>query len=294
LKNIQLILTFFILWLSVFFDQILEDYAAYFSILTLGILHGANDIGIGRKALNQKGIFSSKSFLLIIYVSSIILVALLLYRIPGFTLALFILLSSFHFGEQHFSSLIQIPKKDIFSKSFMMVYGLLIFSLLFKAHSYLVIKIIRDITSVSITENFLDGLLILSLVSSILIYIFKFRNEFTLSFAIEQVFYLLIFYVVFNGTSLLWAFAIYFIFWHSLPSLLDQMFFLYGNRSFVAFVKFLKASYLYWLMAVISWVLYYFVLQQYLVLELSMLFAFLTALTIPHIFLMYFLKNHKD
>jgi Brp/Blh family beta-carotene 15,15'-monooxygenase len=292
LKNIQLILTFFTLWLSIFFDQILEDYTAYFSILTLGILHGANDIGIGKKTLNQKGFFSSKWFLLVTYVSSIILVALLLYGIPGITLALFILLSAFHFGEQHWNSLIL--KQDIFIKAFMMLYGLLIFSLLFRAHSELVIKIIRDITSISITEKFLDGLFLLSLVGSILTYIFKLRYEFKASFAFEQLFYLLIFYVVFNSTTLLWAFAIYFIFWHSLPSLLDQMFFLYGNRSFSAFLKFLKASYLYWFLAVISLVLYYFVLQKYLVLELSMFFAFLTALTIPHIFLMYFLKNSKD
>jgi hypothetical protein len=67
--------------------------------------------------------------------------------------------------------------------------------------------------------------------------------------------------------------------------------FLYGRTDFKGFVMFVKSSWLYWAMAVLSLGAYYFILKQYLVLELSMFFAFLTALTMPHIFLMYFSKK---
>ena len=67
LKNTKLILTFFTLWLSIFFNEKLEDYTAYFCILSLGILHGANDLGIGKKTLHAHAFISKKWILLLIY-----------------------------------------------------------------------------------------------------------------------------------------------------------------------------------------------------------------------------------
>ena len=43
-ENIALYLTFFLLWISIQFGEVVEDFLAYAMVITLGILHGANDI----------------------------------------------------------------------------------------------------------------------------------------------------------------------------------------------------------------------------------------------------------
>ena len=289
MKNIKLILTFFTLWLSVFFTDVLEDYIAYFFILSLGILHGANDLGVGEKTLKKYPILSKKWVMLLFYVLSIFVVAFLLMQFPSVTLALFVLLSAYHFGEQHWEP--YLSNDGYVSKVFMMSYGMVVFFLLFNAHSILVTEIIADISGYWFSASVLKALLYIFTMITLLIYTIRYYSKFDGSFKVRQLFYLLVFFVVFNSTTLLWAFAIYFIFWHSLPSLLDQMNFLYGRRDFKGFVMFVKSSWLYWAMAVLSLGIYFLIIQHYYTLELSLFFAFLTALTIPHIFLMYFSKK---
>jgi len=289
LKNIKLILTFFTLWLSVFFTDVLEDYIAYFFILSLGILHGANDLGVGEKTLKKYPILSKNWVMLLFYVLSIFVVAFLLMQFPSVTLALFVLFSAYHFGEQHWEP--YLSNAGYVSKIFMMSYGMVVFFLLFNAHSILVIQIIADISGYWFSASVLRALLYVFIMITLLIYTIRYYSKFDGSFKVRQLFYLLVFFVVFNSTTLLWAFAIYFIFWHSLPSLLDQMNFLYGRRDFKGFVMFVKSSWLYWAMAVLSLGIYFLIIQHYYTLELSLFFAFLTALTIPHMFLMYFSKK---
>ncbi len=289
MKNIKLILTFFTLWLSVFFTDVLEDYIAYFFILSLGILHGANDLGVGEKTLKKYPILSKNWVMLLFYVLSIFVVAFLLMQFPSVTLALFVLFSAYHFGEQHWEP--YLSNAGYVSKIFMMSYGMVVFFLLFNAHSILVIQIIADISGYWFSASVLRALLYVFIMITLLIYTIRYYSKFDGSFKVRQLFYLLVFFVVFNSTTLLWAFAIYFIFWHSLPSLLDQMNFLYGRRDFKGFVMFVKSSWLYWAMAVLSLGIYFLIIQHYYTLELSLFFAFLTALTIPHIFLMYFSKK---
>jgi len=289
LKNIKLILTFFTLWLSVFFTDVLEDYIAYFFILSLGILHGANDLGVGEKTLKKYPILSKNWVMLLFYVLSIFVVAFLLMQFPSVTLALFVLFSAYHFGEQHWEP--YLSNAGYVSKIFMMSYGMVVFFLLFNAHSILVTEIIADISGYWFSASVLKALLYVFIMITLLIYTIRYYSKFDGSFKVRQLFYLLVFFVVFNSTTLLWAFAIYFIFWHSLPSLLDQMNFLYGRRDFKGFVMFVKSSWLYWAMAVLSLGIYFLIIQHYYTLELSLFFAFLTALTIPHIFLMYFSKK---
>ena len=289
MKNIKLILTFFTLWLSVFFTDVLEDYIAYFFILSLGILHGANDLGVGEKTLKKYPILSKNWVMLLFYVLSIFVVAFLLMQFPSVTLALFVLFSAYHFGEQHWEP--YLSNAGYVSKIFMMSYGMVVFFLLFNAHSILVTEIIADISGYWFSASVLKALLYVFIMITLLIYTIRYYSKFDGSFKVRQLFYLLVFFVVFNSTTLLWAFAIYFIFWHSLPSLLDQMNFLYGRRDFKGFVMFVKSSWLYWAMAVLSLGIYFLIIQHYYTLELSLFFAFLTALTIPHIFLMYFSKK---
>lgn len=289
MKNLKLILTFFTLWLSVFLDQMLENYLAYFCILSLGVLHGANDLEISEKTLAKNSVLSKKGLLLLVYIACILSITLLLLQFPAFTLFLFILLSAYHFGEQHWEALIS--NKGMYSKLFMMSYGMTILCLLFLAHQPLVSQIVFDIAGFSVSNSTIKIIFIVSSAAMVALYAIKLNSKFNFQFTIRQLFYFLVFFLVFNSTTLLWAFAIYFIFWHSLPSLFDQMFFLYGRKDAKGFLQFLKSSILYWAMAVLFLVGYSLFFTKGIALNLSLFFAFLTALTIPHIFIMYFLKK---
>ena len=103
----------------------------------------------------------------------------------------------------------------------------------------------------------------------------------------EELFLIALFVIIFKLASLVWAFSIYFIFWHSLPSLKDQINVLYGTFNKESIRSYIKSSILYWIVAIIGLglVLYFFRYDQSLF--LSLFFAFLAAITLPHVFVMH-------
>ena len=46
LKNFSIVSTFFALWISTYFNVSSEDFLGYFLILSIGLLHGSNDLKI--------------------------------------------------------------------------------------------------------------------------------------------------------------------------------------------------------------------------------------------------------
>ena len=48
-QDFKIIFTVFLFWISIQFGQIVEDLIAYFMVLSLGIVHGANDLFILKK-----------------------------------------------------------------------------------------------------------------------------------------------------------------------------------------------------------------------------------------------------
>jgi len=43
-QNFMLFITFFLFWISIQFGEVVEDFLAYILVISLGILHGANDL----------------------------------------------------------------------------------------------------------------------------------------------------------------------------------------------------------------------------------------------------------
>ena len=96
---------------------------------------------------------------------------------------------------------------------------------------------------------------VINLVNSVLLYNKKF---FDCNVPVE-LFLLLVFAVVFYKSTLIWSFAIYFILWHSLPSILDQTKQLYGCISKENVLRYIKSSFLYWFVSVFGLsVMFYF------------------------------------
>ena len=279
IHNAMLVATFFSLWLAVYFESSVQDFLAYILILTFGILHGSNDLTLIQFASGKEGQVSYFRILLY-YVAFVLVVAALFFLIPSVALLLFVLLSAYHFGEQHW-----VNKADLESWKaylFYSIYGLLVLFLLFSAHGLEVSKIIFDITNTNVPIWVYDyGLGVGGLLSFVLygLNLKQFNTNVLL-----ELFYLGVFFVVFHTASLLWSFAIYFIIWHSIPSLIDQTRYLYGGFKKANLMKYIKSSFAYWLISVLALVGLFGFLGQESRGFLPFLFSFLAAITFPHVF----------
>ena len=116
----------------------------------------------------------------------------------------------------------------------------------------------------------------------------NFKSEVNL---FEEIFLILLFSLLFKLATLLWAFAIYFIVWHSLPSLIDQASKLYGTFSRKSFFNYLKASIPTWLISLLGLSIVYYISTYIEIRFITLFFAFLAAITIPHVIVMFFLNK---
>lgn len=284
----MLVSTFFSLWIAVYFDKNAEEILSYFFVFSFGILHGANDLKLLQKT-NELGKQTFFFRALVSYLMVIGVTALLFSLLPVAALLFFVLASGYHFGEQHWASRVKPVSKGMWF--FYSVYGLLIFFLLFYCNAAEVGGIIEEVTGIFLPKSFfLYGLIISGVFSLIGLVKFRIENK-LLSPILEELFYLLVFFVVFQTASLLWAFSIYFVIWHSIPSLLDQVQFLSGEISKKSLWSYLRTSFIYWVFSILGLALLYYFLKDQHQLFLSILIYFLAAITFPHVLVMTKLKR---
>ena len=288
LSKFSIIISFFSLWLCSFVSPENQLFIGFVFILSFGILHGSNDIFVLKKILLKSENFSFFKILLL-YVLFILCCILLFYYFPIIILVLFILFSGYHFGEQQ---LIYLNNKSeasssLFLQSYQTLYGLLILFLLFEFHNNEVILVISDISKFKLNPLVITyGLLtivILFLVFSVQILR---TNSNTRKLLLKELFYLIVFSIIFKVSSLIWGFTIYFVVWHSLPSIINQVNFLYGEFSFINFLKYFKTALPYLLISLFGLGMFYF-LSSELKLFNSLFFSFLAAITFPHVLVIY-------
>ncbi|GIR50740.1 MAG: hypothetical protein CM15mP59_4820 [Flavobacteriaceae bacterium] len=99
------------------------DYLVIFGVLTLGIMHGANDL-----SLLQNIHFMRTKLRFLIYTLTVIIFSFALYHFPLYALLLFVLFSCYHFGEQQWVHSFQ--NQTRFHNSFYFLYGGFLFSAL--------------------------------------------------------------------------------------------------------------------------------------------------------------------
>ncbi len=287
-SNFAIIASFFGLWLDSYISNKSQLIFGFILILTFGILHGANDLLlIERINLNKKPFSLLK--LLLYYLIVVGLGALLFWIIPWFALLLFILVSGYHFGEQQFQN---IEKSNLF-KFFEFIYGLFILMLLFIFHVQEVQEVITNITSVSISESYFSlGLAITTLILIILGFYFSQKSiEFRSKWILET-FYLMVFTIIFKVSSLIWGFAIYFILWHSIPSIINQVVYLKGEFNWKNFGSYVKTAFAYWLVSLIGIAVLYLLFKDIQIFN-ALFFSFLAAITFPHVLVIYILFKKK-
>tara|TARA_B110000003_G_scaffold194909_1_gene193616 strand:- start:8035 stop:8880 length:846 start_codon:yes stop_codon:yes gene_type:complete len=277
--------TFLLFWISIQFGQIIEDSIAYVIVLSIGIIHGSNDFTILRKQqTNTPSFLKSTVFYLLL-----IIMCIVSYTInPFISFLFFILLSSYHFGEQHLED--KVFGTKIFKSILYIAYGMLIFSLIFIENPEDVDDIMRNLTGNIIPNDWIN----IMFFSSLSLLVVLFASQYTRKIKpkiqiIRELFYLLLLYLVFKTSSLILGFAIYFVLWHSIPSILDQTKFLSGGYSIKTILEYLKTAFVYWLISIIGLVAAYYFLDESQF--NSIIFIVLFAVTAPHVWVMNRMKQ---
>jgi len=289
--HFAIVASFFCLWLNSFFTEKTEIIIAFALILTVGILHGANDlILISNTNDDKKSVSSQKN--LVNYICIVLVGLLLFYLLPIVALLLFIIVSAFHFGDQQ-GLYFNFDTSKIILVAYPFIYGILILFLLFFFNSDEVTTIVTEIIKTNVPSFYITEILIttLSLFVIISAYFFwkfePFRKKIPTEF-----FYLVVFAILFKTSSLIWGFAIYFIIWHSVPSILDQMKFIYGAATFKHFKTYCKNGFIYWLASIIGIVLLYLLFKDQEIFN-ALFFSFLAAITFPHVFVILKMMHKK-
>ena len=284
-QDFKIFFTFLLFWTSIQFGQIIEDSIAYVIVLSIGIIHGSNDFTILRKQKsNTTSFLKSTGF----YLFLIIMCILSYITNPYISFLFFILLSSYHFGEQHLEE--KVFGSKIFKSILYIAYGMLIFSLIFIENLSDVDNIMKNLTGNSIPNDWINIMFFSSLLLLIVLFIFHFTREIKPKIQIvRELFYLLLLFLVFKTSSLIFGFAIYFVLWHSIPSILDQTKFLSGDYSFQTILEYFKTAFIYWLISIIGLVVaYYFINESQFS---SIIFIVLFAVTAPHVWVMSRMKQ---
>lgn len=284
-QDFMIFFTFLLFWVSIQFGQIIEDSIAYVIVLSIGIIHGSNDFTILKKQKkNTVDLIKSTSFYLFL-----ILLCIACYLINSFVAILFfVILSSYHFGEQHLENKFTGSK---YVKSIIyVVYGMLIFSLIFIENLKDVEVIMRNLTGEIIPNSWIETMLVSSSLLLIILITYQFTRKINPKIQIvRELFYILLLYLVFKSSSLILGFAIYFVLWHSIPSILDQTKFLSGGYTFKTILEYLKTAFVYWLISITGLVIAYYYFSESLF--NSMIFIVLFAVTAPHVWVMNRMKQ---
>jgi len=288
-NKIAILITFFALWINMYFSFKYQQVIGFVVIFLFGILHGANDLALYQK-INEEKKSNSLRKIILYYIAIVFLGALLFYSMPIIALLLFIIFSGYHFGEQHWNKL-KSNKNYSLLTIFETLYGLIILFLLFQLHELEVKQIVFQITRSSIAKldfkiiTLLIGLLLI--ISGIILHTktTKFKSEISIN-----IFYLIVFAIVFKTADLIWAFAIYFVVWHSIPSIKEQIHFLYGSYTFKNFKRYFISAFIYWIISLFGIGILYVLFKDKEIFN-ALFFSFLAAITFPHTIVIIKMQN---
>ena len=280
----SIVTSFLGLWIATHIPEKFELILGFILIFSFGMIHGSNDLLIINKIL-EKSKYYSKFNILVAYLMIVSLAILIFYMAPILALSTFVIFSAYHFGEQHWEKSF-IKSNNSLKSVFYFCYGMLILQLLFTFNDIGVKFIVKEITGYQIANlNSFPIIIILGSLVLIMTAIELHFKRISSEIALTELFSLLILTIIFNSSSLIWGFTIYFILWHSVPSLAEQIRFVYGEFKLKTTLKYCKSAAPYWIVSLIGMVILYFMFNNEKHFY-SLFFAFIAAVTFPHAFVM--------
>ena len=271
--------TFFII-LSCLFSVNYQDMFGFSLILSVGLIHGANDLLIIKRNTSSDTNFSQfKSF--IKYFGIVLAGLIFFYFFPSFALISFILVSIYHFGEQHIEA-IPLDKNLKNTRRYISIisHGILLFTIIFMNNTKVVVDVFSSFNIVFLNYNFLIIILIITSILYASILIVKKDLQ---PFLISEILFFGLFYFLSITSSLILCFSVYFIFFHSILSIKDQVKYIYGSNNSKSLKRYIKNSLPYFILALIFLILFYIYTEIDNNDLLPIIFTFLAAITFPHV-----------
>ena len=257
-----------------------QDMIGFALVLSVGLIHGANDLLIIKK--NSKSTSNYSQFRTFFAYIGVVFVGLIFfYLIPSFALIAFILVSIYHFGEQHLEA---IPITRILKNNYRFIsivsHGIILFTIIFMNN----INTVNNVF-LSFKINFLNSsALNIILITASIVYISTLViNKYLTSFIFSEILFFVLFYFLSLSSTLILCFSVYFIFFHSILSIKDQVKYIYGSNDNNSLKRYLLNSMPYFILAIIFLILFY----NYTEIDnsdlLPIIFTFLAAITFPHV-----------
>lgn len=277
LNDIRVYVTISCVIISFITTSLAIDYLAIFGVLTLGILHGANDLSL----LQSIRFMRTQLQRFLVYIATVLLFSLILYHFPLTALLFFVLFSCYHFGEQQWTHRFQ--SKTNSPQFFYFVYGAFLFSMLFWSHAEETQFIIKELSDLHIAPISFQYMTYSSVCLCVLYLLLQFSAAKTLimDVLLQSTLLMLLFWT----TNLIVSFGTYFIIWHSWPSLQDQTQTLYNKPN--AYFAYLKDAFPYWIISILGLSLFFVYNEQIGLNPLALFFAFLAAITFPHVLVIF-------
>ena len=266
--------------ISFLLPVIYQDILGFVLILSIGIIHGANDLLIIKKYTRKNSLNSQISYF-IYYLGLVFSGFLFFYLFPSIALLSFVLVSIYHFGEQHWevntSNVNFVKIKKLYP---IILHGLIFFVIVFMNNINIVNDVLLSFNTISLNYSFLSILLvILLLLYMLLLLLSKSMRGF---FVDEFVFLTLLFLLTLNS-SLIYGFSIYFIFFHSVLSIKDQVKYIYGDDNLGFIKKYLISALPYFILSMLFLIGFYLLIDFKSLDILPIMFTFLAAITFPHV-----------
>ncbi len=154
--------------------------------------------------------------------------------------------------------------------------------LLFVLNPLEVIDVVFSITNYALPKVFITfaflGNVVVFICAAVVLFIKS--DSFKINLPIELLF-LLVFTIIFKVSTLIWGFTIYFIFWHSIPSLFEQVHFIFGDFNKTNVLLYCKKAIPYWAISLIGISIVYMLFKEEK-LFYGIFFSFIAAVTFPH------------
>ena len=257
-----------------------QDMIGFALVLSVGLIHGANDLLIIKK--NSKFTSNYSQFRpFFIYIGVVFLGFTFFYLFPSFALIAFIIVSIYHFGEQHLEAItITRSLKNNYRFISIVSHGIILFTIIFMNNFNTVNNVF-----LSFKINFLNSssLNIILIIASIVYISTLVINKYLTSFIFSEILFFILFYFLSLSSTLILCFSVYFIFFHSILSIKDQVKYIYGSNDNNSLKRYILNSMPYFILAIIFLILFY----NYTEIDnsdlLPIIFTFLAAITFPHV-----------
>ena len=266
--------------LSYLLPVIYQDLFGFLLILSIGVIHGANDLLIIKKYTRKDSLKSQITYFLY-YLGLVFLGFLFFYAFPSIALLSFVLVSIYHFGEQHWESNLVNTNLNKVKKIFPIIFhGLTFFLVIFINNIDAVNDVLTSFNTIFFDYFVLQTLLVI-LFSIYMFILLSF--ELLRRYIIREFLFFLLFYFLTMNSTLIYGFSIYFIFFHSILSIKDQVSYIYEDDKPQYIKKYLINALPYFLLALFFLIGFYLFVDIESINILPIIFTFLAAITFPHV-----------